>query len=70
MDALLLLRDDVQKTIAYCEEANAKVYDPASGHSIGFLQSRLVTVWAEYEISEEGRASVYNVYSHRMKIER
>jgi ferredoxin len=69
MDRLLLLREDVAKTIIHCEGKNAKAVDTKNGRSFGYHRERLVTVWAEYEISDEGRAYVHNVYSHRMEIE-
>jgi len=69
MDRLLLLRDDVARVIDYCEKENSKTIDKTTGRSIGYYRYRLVTVWAEYEIAEDGSAAVYNVYSHRMQID-
>jgi len=69
MDRLLLLRDDVARVIDYCEKENSKTINKTTGRSIGYYRYRLVTVWAEYEIAEDGSAAVYNVYSHRMQID-
>ena len=69
MDRLLLLRKDVERTVRYCEENSAKVIDTATGRFIGCCRDRLLTVWAEYSIGEDDRAYIFNVYTHRMKIE-
>ena len=69
LDRLLLLREDVEKTVSYCERSGEKAIDPVSGHTIGAFRERLLTVWVEYEIEADGRVAVYNAYTHRMKIE-
>ena len=72
MDRLLLLREDVERAITRCEEGSAKAIDTASGRCIGFHRERLLTVWVEYGQGEEGSAAaytVYNVYTHRMRME-
>ncbi|MDR3305915.1 MAG: hypothetical protein LBS85_07845 [Clostridiales Family XIII bacterium] len=69
MDRLLLLREDVERAVAYCEGENAKVVDPVSGYSIGYRQGGAATVWVVYSVTDRAQAVLYNVYSHRMKIE-
>jgi Fe-S oxidoreductase len=69
MNRLLLLREDVGATIEHCERKGTRAFNPANGHFTGCRRGRVITVWVEYVPDPAaGRATVYNVYSHRMKI--
>ena len=69
MNRLLLLREDVGEAIEHCEREGARVFNPANGHFTGCHRGRVITIWVEYVPKPDaGRATVYNVYSHRMKI--
>ena len=69
MNRLLLLRKDVSATIEHCEREGTRVLNPANGHFTGCHSGRVITVWVEYVPEPAvGRATIYNVYSHRMKI--
>jgi len=69
MNRLLLLREDVRAAVEHCEREGARMFNPANGHFTGCRRGRVVTIWVEYvPAPAAGRATVYNVYSHRMKI--
>ena len=69
MNRLLLLRDDVIDVIEHCEREGSRVLNQANGHFTGYRRGRVITVWVEYVPEPAaGRVTVYNVYSHRMKI--
>ena len=69
MGKLLLLREDVEKTITRCEETGMIIKSSEKERYLAHHRERLVTVWVEYERTDEGNYTVLNVYSHRMKIE-
>ncbi len=67
MDHLLILEEDVCRTIAYCESTGNRMLDPEKGCFIGHLQIGIITYWVEYTREEFGYRLI-NVYSHRMEI--
>lgn len=64
----MILEDDVQAVIDYCENSGRKVIDTGTGHYIGHLKIGNMTCWAEYMPKDEG-FELFNAYSHRMSIE-
>ena len=68
MKKLLLLDEDVQMVVDYCEQNNAKILDSETGYLIGYKKGRVITIWVEYEMADENKATIHNVYSHRMEI--
>ena len=69
MNRLLLLREDVREVVEHCERENVRILNPANRHFTGSRSGRVITVWVEYVPDAAAkRATVYNVYSHRMKI--
>jgi hypothetical protein len=68
MARLLLLDEDVTNVISFCEGQGRKLLDEKSGHYIGYLKIRVLTIWVEYEMADEANAVLHNVYTHRMEI--
>ena len=69
MNRLLLLREDVSAVIEHCEREGTRAFNPSNGHFMGCRCGRVITVWVEYAAEPgTGRATVYNVYSHRVRI--
>ncbi len=68
MDSLLLLDDDVIRTIAYCEETGSRILDADTGCYIGHSREGAITCWVEYRPTDDGFELV-NVYCHRLQIQ-
>jgi Fe-S oxidoreductase len=68
MDRLLLLRNDAENAVAWCEQSGRKFVDPVSGYLTGYRRNREVTVWVEYEVTGCMQAVLHNIYTHRMEI--
>lgn len=68
LDKHLILEDDIRRTITYCEKNGTQILDTETGRFIGHCRLGNITYWVEYLI-DNGRFMVWNVYSHRMRIE-
>jgi hypothetical protein len=68
MNRLLLLDEDVADAIAFCETQDRKIFNKGSGSYIGYHRRRTLTIWVEYEMTDEANAALHNVYTHRMEI--
>lgn len=63
----LILDEDIEALIRYCEQAQQFLLDEQTGHRIGHLRRSYITYWAEYAL-ENGSWRLYNAYSHRMQL--
>lgn len=68
MDKNLILAEDAQRTIFYCETTGNKIEDTSTGNLIGHLQNGVITYWVVYKTEGEGFRLI-NIYSHRLNIE-
>lgn len=68
LNELLILEDDLRKTIDYLEATDNKLIDPQSGHFIGHRRLGHMTYWVEYAMDGDV-CTVHNAYNHRMHIE-
>jgi Fe-S oxidoreductase len=64
---ILVMEQEVEAAIKYCEHSGLSVYDSEKGSYSGHLQVGLATIWVEY-MKSGGRYAALNVYSHRMSI--
>jgi NADPH-dependent glutamate synthase beta subunit-like oxidoreductase len=68
MNKLLILEEDVKRTIFHCESTGEKLLETQSSANIGHLKIGSITYWVVYK--KEGVEHVLlNVYSHRMSFE-
>ena len=67
MNEMLILEEDVYRTVEYCEESGNKLLDNESGSYAGHLRIGLITYWVEYTRDKE-IYSLKNVYTHRVRI--
>lgn len=67
LSELLILEEEVAKTIEHCEKTGKKLYNPEKDAYIGHLQIGIITYWVEYQ-SKDDRFILRNAYSHRMSI--
>jgi len=67
LERRMILREDVEKTIAHAEETGDKLLDRASGHLVASHRPALVTYWVEYSPAPSG-FTVHAAWSHRMEI--
>ncbi|HHT64271.1 MAG: pyridine nucleotide-disulfide oxidoreductase/dicluster-binding protein [Bacillota bacterium] len=65
----MILEIDVQSVVEYCESSGRKIVDVHTGSFIGHLVIGNMTYWVEYRQEADGRFTLLNAYSHRMKIE-
>ena len=63
----LILDEDIEALIRYCEQAQQFLLDEETGHRIGHLRRGYITYWAEYAPEGDGWR-LYNAYSHRMQL--
>lgn len=63
-----ILEEDLCAVIANAESTGRRTLDPQTGHYKAYKEIGYITCWVEYSPREEGY-EVYNVYTHRMKIE-
>jgi Fe-S oxidoreductase len=68
MDRNLILAEDAQRTIHYCESTGNKIQDTATGTLIGHLQNKVITYWVIYRPEKDG-FRLESIYSHRLSIE-
>lgn len=68
LEERMILYKDIVDTIKHAEETQEKFFNKLNNHNLAYYRIKNVTFWVEYTI-EEGKFLVYNVYSHRMKIE-
>ncbi len=68
MDRSFILKEDVQRTIEYCESTGKKIMDMSTGNFIGHLQEGNITFWVIYKPEKDG-FRLETVYSHRLVIE-
>ena len=64
----LILESDIAQVIRHCEEDDAKLVDPESGHFFGHLKIKNMTYWAEYLPAGDGY-ELFSAYCHRMCLE-
>jgi Fe-S oxidoreductase len=67
LEERLILREDVEGTIAHAEKTGEKLLDRATGHLVACHRPALVTYWVEYTPAGAGFA-VHAAWSHRMEI--
>jgi Fe-S oxidoreductase len=67
MNDMLILDEDVYKTIESCEASGYKLYDTERDLYIGHLRIGIITYWVEYR-KEKEKFIVKNVYTHRVEI--
>ena len=63
----LILDEDIEALIRYCEQTQQFLLDEQTGRRIGHLRRGYITYWAEYAL-ENGSWRLYNAYSHRMQL--
>lgn len=63
-----ILEEDIYEVISNAEATGRKTLDPETGHYKAYKEIGYITCWVEYSPAEEGY-QVYNLYTHRMKIE-
>ncbi|MCB6994066.1 NAD(P)-binding protein [bacterium 210820-DFI.6.37] len=63
-----ILEEDLSAVIDYAEATGRRTLDPKTGHYKAYKEIGYITCWVEYGPLEEGY-EIYNVYTHRMKIE-
>lgn len=68
MNRELILEEDAQDVIAFCEQEGCKLMNEKNGHYIGHLMQNHMTYWVEYRSEGEG-FRLLNIYCHRMRIE-
>lgn len=68
MNRELILEEDAQDVIDFCEQDGYKLLNEETGHYIGHLMQNHMTYWVEYRPEGEGFRLV-NIYCHRMRIE-
>ena len=64
----LILEEDVQSVIEYCEKTGNYIIEEGAGNRIGHLRRGIITYWVSYRPAA-GSYEVANAYSHRMSIE-
>jgi hypothetical protein len=69
MDKLLILEEDVKKTIFHCESTGEKLLEIQSAVNIGHLKIGSITYWVVYKKEGNKGYVLLNVYSHRMSFE-
>ena len=67
MDGRMILRSDVERTLAYMRETGEAVLDSATGLLITRHRDGNVTFWVKYEETAGGYL-VHSAYSHRMNV--
>ena len=67
MNDLLILEEDVYKTVEYCEKSGNKIFDTEKECFAGHLRIGIITYWVEY-VKEAESCVLKNVYSHRVEI--
>lgn len=63
-----ILEEDICEVIEHAESTGRKTLLPRTGHYKAYKEIGHITCWVEYAPSEQGY-EVYNLYTHRMKIE-
>ena len=63
----LILDEDIETLIRYCEHEQQYLLDEETDHRIGHLRRGYITYWAEYAPEDDGWR-LYNAYSHRMQL--
>jgi len=67
LDKLMILEQDVKRTIDYAEQTGEMIEDPSTGHRLASLRVACVTYWVEYS-KRDGGFVVHDAYSHRMEV--
>jgi len=67
MDYELILEEEVQSVIEFCEREGIRAFDPQSGHYTAHQRIGIITYWIEY-LPNGNQFDIYSVYSHRMQI--
>ncbi|APG24594.1 MULTISPECIES: pyridine nucleotide-disulfide oxidoreductase/dicluster-binding protein [Syntrophotalea] len=67
IDERRILEDDIQRVIAHAEKTGQRLIDKRNGNFRACQALENVTFWVEYAPEDQG-FTVYNAYSHRMKI--
>ncbi len=65
-----ILEEDICAVIANAQATGRRAFDPASDHYKAYLEIGHITCWVEYApAASEDSFEIFNVYTHRMKIE-
>ncbi|MBM7855080.1 Fe-S oxidoreductase [Desulfohalotomaculum tongense] len=67
LEQRFILKEDIQKTIAWAEKTGRKFINPDNGRFLACHKLASVTYWVEYAFKGDG-IEVYNAYSHRMEL--
>ena len=68
MEKFLVLDADVREVILYAERTGNRLKNVTNGHSIASYKPSHVTYWAEYSMDEDGAATVFDAWCHRLEI--
>ena len=68
VNRLRILDEDIRVVIDNAEATGRRTFDPETGHYRAYKEIGYITCWAEYAPAEGGY-EIFNVYTHRMKIE-
>ena len=68
MEKFLVLDADVREVILYAERTGNRLKNVTNGHSIASYKPSHVTYWAEYSTDEDGAATVFDAWCHRLEI--
>ncbi len=63
-----ILEEDICEVISNAEKTGRRTLDAATGHYKAYKEIGYITCWVEYS-PVEGGYEIYNLYTHRMKIE-
>ena len=68
MEKFLVLDADVREVILYAERTGNRLKNVTNGHYIASYKPAHVTYWAEYSMDEDGAATVFDAWCHRLEI--
>lgn len=68
MEKYLVLDADVREVILYAQRTGNRLKNVTNGHFVASYKPAHVTYWAEYSMDEDGGATVYDAWCHRLEI--
>ena len=68
MEDRMILEEDIRQVLYHAKESGRAMINQETGHYLAHFTS-CVTYWVEYLPKEDG-FEIFNVYSHRMFVER
>ena len=68
LNELLILEDNIRKTLLYGKNSGHIIYDSKDGSFVCHLQQGFQTYYVQFIINDDGSYTVINAYKHRMKI--